>query len=438
MLFQVVAQNLGRRPSILIAGFGFITCLIIIQFANSIYYIWVLAAFIQGFGAMGDLGSFLIMNEVLSVSRRSASGAIVQSAFSFSGTLFIGLYYYMDSWRLPFLVAAMITFLNIFLFFVIGFESPRYFLNKNKLNDFFLTLGKIAKFNGNGSKFNELILYNYGLPIIEDDTPTPYDKSRSQSASEKSDEILITKKEDEADKTQEFKKIIEEIKEFSEQKSKNKENNLTKKINCLSLLTYKSQRLNFITMCYMWFCTSGVYYGLTINIKNLPGNTYITGIVMFFVEAIAYILSGNLIGISFLGRKKTILLFYMISFIVYCIILIFSIDSYWLTVLSLTARFAVSGVYNIIYTYSAEVYPTSVRSNGLAYNSVSGRIGGMVFPLLLEVLHDSIVYVFMALNIGALAAVMILPETLGKVLSDSVPEYIKDNENIKNKEDPQN
>jgi len=172
----------------------------------------------------------------------------------------------------------------------------------------------------------------------------------------------------------------------------------------------------------MWFCTSGVYYGLTINIKNLPGNTYITGIVMFVVEAVAYVLSGNLIALPFFGRKKTIIMLYSVSFVIYGLIIILQIQGYWLTVLSLFARFCVSGVYNIIYTYSTEVYPTVVRSSGLGFNSVCGRVGGMVFPFILEILHESITYLFMALNLLALIAVFFLPETFGKPLTDSIPE----------------
>ena len=166
--------------------------------------------------------------------------------------------------------------------------------------------------------------------------------------------------EDYESKSSEMKQIIEKIKEQSEKKLENQKFNSGPQYSCLSLLSYRSQRLNFLIMCYMWFCTSGVYYGLTINIKNLPGNTYITGIIMFFVEALAYMLSGFLINIAFMGRKKTIFMFYCVSAIVYAVIIIFKINNYWLTVLALLARFCVSGVYNIIYTYSTEVYPTVV------------------------------------------------------------------------------
>lgn len=426
LIFQIVADRLGRRLAILIASTGFIACLLVFQFANSIYYAWVVTVFMQMFSQIGNLGSYLLMNEVTSVESRSICGAIVQSAFSVSGTLFIGLYYYMDSWKNPFLIAAAIVLANMICYWMLGYESPRYLLNKNRLNEFFQTLGKMAKFNGNGDRFNNLVLYNYGVVFPEADIgSTPQDNSVANSEKNSQKEDLLKKNEIEEETNREMKEIIQQLKELSSQKKQNEENNSGKRPNCLALLTYKSQRLNFITMCYMWFCTSGVYYGLTINIKNLPGNTYITGIVMFFVEAISYILSGNLISVPFLGRKKTIFLFYSVSFVIWGVIIVFGIKNLWLTILSVTARFCVSAVYNIIYTYSTEVYPTVIRSNGLGYNSVCGRIGGMVFPLLLEILHDSITYLFIVLNLLALLAVLILPETFGKPLADSLPEDIE-------------
>ena len=433
LIFQVIAEKLGRRYAILIATFGYIICLITFQFANSIYYLWVLSVFLQIFCSIGNLGSYLLMNEVTSVSSRSLCGAIVQSAFSASGITFIGLYYYLDSWRKPFLIASIIALINGVLYFFFGFESPRFYLNKNRIKDFFATLGKMAKFNGENEKYQNIVMYNYRIVFPENDTTAGKDSQEQSSVPSSSDnsnlEDLIKKNDQDQNINQEIKTTIEKIKEVSAEKQENIKNNTEKQYSALSLLKYSSQRLNFLIMCYMWFCTSGVYYGLTINIKNLPGNTYVTGIIMFVVEAVAYILSGNLINIPFLGRKKTIFMFYSVSFLVYGIIVIFQVESYWLTILSLTARFCVSGVYNIIYTYSTEVYPTVVRSNGLGFNSVCGRVGGMVFPFILEIMHSSITYLFMGLNLIALFAVLLLPETYGKPLSDSIPEENKKIEN---------
>ena len=40
-----------------------------------------------------------------------------------------------------------------------------------------------------------------------------------------------------------------------------------------------------------------------------------------------------------------------------------------------------SGAFAIIYVYTAEVYPTVVRGTGLGLNSLAGRIGAIVAPM---------------------------------------------------------
>lgn len=138
-----------------------------------------------------------------------------------------------------------------------------------------------------------------------------------------------------------------------------------------------------------------------------------------------------MINVPTYGRLKSISLYYIISFLIYSYINIFNIQGYILTILSLTARFCVSGVYNIIYTYSTEVYPTKLRSSGLGFNSVCGRIGGMIFPLILEILQERITFVFLALNGIALFLVIYLPETYGKGLSEFIPEENKEDVGLK-------
>ncbi|XP_078182148.1 organic cation/carnitine transporter 7-like isoform X2 [Carex rostrata] len=51
------------------------------------------------------------------------------------------------------------------------------------------------------------------------------------------------------------------------------------------------------------------------------------------------------------------------------------------TALLFGARACVTGSFNIVYIYTPEVYPTSVRSTGLGVASAMGRIGGMLCPI---------------------------------------------------------
>jgi OCT family organic cation transporter-like MFS transporter 16 len=414
LLFQGIADIIGRRKSILIASTGFVMTMIGFQFVNSMNQVLFFSILLQIYCSLGGLSSFLLMNEVISSNSRSLYGAIVQSSFSISGVIFIAMYYFMDSWRIPFLITAILCIICSTIYFFYGFESPRYFLNLNQIDSFVNCLKNIATFNGLQKSFEKNVMNNYSHVFKEDN---------QVNVNIENEEFL--KKDVETKKNMEILILLQKLKKNQLLRGDNTKT-ISQKNNAYSLLKYTSQRKNFLIMCYLWFCTSGIYYGLTINIKNLPGNTYFTGIIMFIVESIAYIMSGYIINIPFFGRKKSISLLYSISFLIYSYIHISQPQDIVMTSLSLAARFCVSGVYNIIYTYSTEVYPTVVRSSGLGLNSVCARIGGMVFPLILEILQERITFVFLSLNGVALILVLSLPETHGKVLSDFIPEDYKD------------
>ena len=97
-------------------------------------------------------------------------------------------------------------------------------------------------------------------------------------------------------------------------------------------------------------------------------------------------------------------------------------SGYLQTILAFIPRIEIFGVYNILCIYSTEVYSTPVRSNGFGSNSVCADIGGMLFPLLIELLSENVNYLFTLVNIISIILLLFLPETLGKPLPNSLPE----------------
>ena len=53
--------------------------------------------------------------------------------------------------------------------------------------------------------------------------------------------------------------------------------------------------------------------------------------------------------------------------------------------LAFIGKFASSALFTIVYTYSAELYPTCVRGSALGLASAGGRIGGAISPLIFGV-----------------------------------------------------
>ena len=147
---------------------------------------------------------------------------------------------------------------------------------------------------------------------------------------------------------------------------------------------------------------------------------YINSFEIFFV-----LLSGVIANTELFGRKKTILLYLFIALT--CLFILIFIPTQHLTfdILLMATRYSVSSVFCIIYYVSSEVYPTVLRSKGLAMNSVISRIGGILAPSIIENIDFRyVLIIYCILNIISLILTFFLEETYNKPLKDNIPEEI--------------
>ena len=50
---------------------------------------------------------------------------------------------------------------------------------------------------------------------------------------------------------------------------------------------------------------------------------------------------------------------------------------------SFFGKFAISGSFCVVYVFAAELFPTEVRSIGIGFGSMVGRIGGVLAPFII-------------------------------------------------------
>ena len=62
----------------------------------------------------------------------------------------------------------------------------------------------------------------------------------------------------------------------------------------------------------------------------------------------------------------------------------------------LICKFSISSIFTILYPYILENYPTSIRAIGLGITTSCDNIGGMVFPLITELLTEKQLYIVLA------------------------------------------
>ena len=76
--------------------------------------------------------------------------------------------------------------------------------------------------------------------------------------------------------------------------------------------------------------------------------------------------------------------------------------------------------------YSPEVFPTKIRNITFSYSSFSGRITPMLVPILTKMMPEIIDYTFFFAGVLSGLLGITLEETLGKKISDVIPEEVEE------------
>ena len=124
--------------------------------------------------------------------------------------------------------------------------------------------------------------------------------------------------------------------------------------------------------------------------------------------------------IEIIGRKLTIMIGFLIALVGYCLLFICTSDTI-LTVFFFIIRASVSGLFQAMYAYTPEVYPTKIRGLGIGFASSVARFGAILTPYVAQVLFRKNDYATIGMYAGTCLVlafvVLLLPiETKGKPL----------------------
>uniref|UniRef100_A0A667YYR9 Solute carrier family 22 member 13b n=1 Tax=Myripristis murdjan TaxID=586833 RepID=A0A667YYR9_9TELE len=166
-----------------------------------------------------------------------------------------------------------------------------------------------------------------------------------------------------------------------------------------------------LIMSCVWFGASVVYFGLSLNVGSFGLDMYLTQFIFAITEVFAHLV--NLALSQHFGRRKCQTGFLLAGG---CACLVIPAIPKHLpvvvTVIAILGKFAATASFSMV--YSAELYPTVLRQNSIGFNSICGRVGSILAPLirLLGVYHHSIpmvLYGIVPLAAGGLC--LFLPET---------------------------
>ena len=423
LFFAPMTKIVSHKNNVIISTFGFSLSIFLLIIIKNFY---VLLGLLVGVGTFGNFlcySSLVLIEESVSHDRRSLYGNIVNIGYPFCGITYVILFYFFENWKIVFYILIAFIFSICGLIWIFIYNSPRGAIEKRNKKEILKILNGIAKFNNK---------HDYFENIENEEYQTIINEICGQNENE-NDEKLIPNLSNENENLNEnlSKKLInhetnENNNNSTENNNESIKNSKMQKITAISLIKYSSIRYKFIILCYCWFTACGIYNGISVASKNLEGNFYLIQIGLFIAESIAYFISGILMEIKFLGRKRTIWGGFFITIGCLLVLALISIPTLLYFFLDLLSRFCISAVHTIFYTYSLEIYPTPVRTIGFGINATFGQIGGIVFPMLVELFEEYLCFLGYSCLIGvAVFLLFFLKETVGLPMKETIDELCK-------------
>uniref|UniRef100_A0A8C9AY31 Solute carrier family 22 member 16 n=1 Tax=Prolemur simus TaxID=1328070 RepID=A0A8C9AY31_PROSS len=182
-----------------------------------------------------------------------------------------------------------------------------------------------------------------------------------------------------------------------------------------------------LTVWMIWFTGSLGFYSLSLNSLNLGGNEYLNLFLLGAVEIPAYFFV--CVGMDRLGRKP-VLAFSLFFSALSCAVIMVIPQNYhvWRVVATMAAKFAIGAVFGLIYLYTAELYPTVVRSLAVGSGSMVCRLASILAPFFVYLSSEwSFLPQLLVGTTSFMTGVLTLslPETRGKPLAMTWEEAAK-------------
>nr|XP_033494476.1 solute carrier family 22 member 13-like isoform X2 [Epinephelus lanceolatus] len=190
--------------------------------------------------------------------------------------------------------------------------------------------------------------------------------------------------------------------------------------NMLDIFRVSYLRKRTLLMGFNWFSTSLLYFGMSLNVGSFGLNIYLTQFIFGAVEIPAQL--STLFLIQRFGRRISQAGFLLFGGAAFLLVLAIPKDlPEVVTAIAVLGKYFATASLCTAYVYTAELYPTSLRQNGVGLNFMCARVGGILAPLirLLSVYHHTIpMLIYGSVPIATSGFCLLLPETLNVELQD--------------------
>ncbi len=396
------------------------------------------------------------IQEISSLKHVSIYTGIMTSGYSVGGIIYALLFMGIKKWEYISYINIGIGVLTTVFIFIFCLDSFSDMVDDGKIDQFKNSLKFIANINGvledyeketNTKEYREKMSKLFGEKFIEEEKKqnegTKAEKMELKDSNKNLNEMkemkenkMTLKENNQVNNNIESntKKVAisdknnletEENLRNEEEKEEKEDEEINKATFC-DIFRYASVRYIFIAMCLLFVLNNFVYYGLTIGVKNLPGNIYVNNILLNCVEIPTYFIVGYMMQIHCLGRKKTDIIYTGVVCVACLLLFIFYDYDTLSIVLYLVARAFSNGAYVIIITFGFESYPKSVANLAYGINGVFYGLGGIAVSFVGEYVHTKTLYLIFFIVAAANTALLFYPpETFNNPAPTQIKEIVE-------------
>jgi len=371
-IFGILSDAIGRKKTLLICiflqGASGVAC----GFAPE-YYSFVFLRLLVGSASMGlFMTGFVLGMELIGPKYRLVAGIVIQYFFAIGYVLLTGIAYGLKDWTyIQFAISA-----PSFILLIYGWllpESARWLLSRNRVDE-------AEAIIQNAAKVNKVTLpKNVFGNLKQDDTPPE---------------------------------------------------------NFIAVFKAPKLLVRSIIILVNWCVVAMGYYGLSLNSGSLGGSIFINFMLGGLVEFPGY----TVCFLCYKLGRKSLHIFGMMVGGLACLGTVF-VDQFatdmpedektiYFVTLNMVGKFGMTIGFCIIYLWSAEIYPTSVRNSMMGLSSTFARVGSLAAPWIADlgkfippqykVAMPASIF-GSAVIVGALLSIA-LPETTGHSMPETIEE----------------
>uniref|UniRef100_A0A3Q3FN41 Solute carrier family 22 member 5-like n=1 Tax=Labrus bergylta TaxID=56723 RepID=A0A3Q3FN41_9LABR len=193
------------------------------------------------------------------------------------------------------------------------------------------------------------------------------------------------------------------------------------------LLRTNNIRNTTLILGLVWFTLSTGYFGLSLNTSRLHADPYLSCFISAAVEVPAYIACW--LALQYIPRRvSTICVLLLGGVSLYLIQLIPQSLQSLSVALEMLGKFGITSGSSLMYSYTAELYPTGLRNTATGTCTTLARVGSCIAPFLLQLSLDfkNLPYIILGtLCVVSAFATLFLPESFRRPLPETIQQMHK-------------